>query len=33
VKLGDKYGHKYLFRNHDGILEEVDNWWSDHSCG
>ncbi|MGB2908317.1 MAG: hypothetical protein WBB73_14535 [Candidatus Aminicenantaceae bacterium] len=33
VKLGDKYGHKYLFRNQDGILEEVDNWWSDHSCG
>ena len=32
VKLGDKHGHKYLFRNQDGMLEEVDNWWSDHSC-
>ena len=32
LKLGDRYGHKYLFRNQDGMLEEVDNWWSDHSC-
>jgi hypothetical protein len=32
VKLGDRYGSKYIFRNQEGMLEEVDNWWSDHSC-
>jgi len=31
LKLGDKYGIKYIFRNQDGMLEEVDNWWSDLS--
>lgn len=31
-KLGDRVGFKYLFRNKDGQLEEVDNWWSDHTC-
>ena len=32
LKMGDKYGVKYIFRNQDGMLEEVDNWWSDLSC-
>jgi hypothetical protein len=32
TKLGDKYGIKYIFRNQDGMLEEVDNWWGDQSC-
>lgn len=31
LKLGDKYGIKYIFRNQDGMLEEVDSWWGDQS--
>ena len=33
VKLGDRYAIKFLFRNQDGMLEEVDSWWGDQtSC-
>ena len=32
LKLGDRIGFKYLFRNQDGQVEEVDNWWSDQTC-
>jgi hypothetical protein len=32
LKLGNRVGFKYLFRNKDGQLEEVDNWWSDGTC-
>jgi hypothetical protein len=29
VKGGDRYGKRFIFRNQNGLLEEVDNWWSD----
>ncbi len=32
VKRGDKYATKYIFRNQDGQLDEVDHWWSDQTC-
>ncbi len=29
IKGGDRYACRYIFRNQNGQIEEVDNWWSD----
>jgi len=29
IKGGDRYATRFIFRNQNGLLEEIDNWWSD----